>query len=313
MRYISKLVIFSVFMLLFAFSLIPAVSAQTAPVRSTTDYTVLAPLPGIGDGGEKTTTLEKYLPAVFNLSIGLAAAMAFVAITLGGITYATSDALSGKQNGRDLITNAVWGLLLVIAAWIILYTINPKILTFNLTLLKPPATQTSTSTSPVVPGGSGNVGCQGTCPYSYTNTSGDVVKYKDCSSCTSAASFGLTLSNPNVDGKAAQIDTVLGERLKNLQTANGTMAFRVTETWPPTVNHAAQGQYDGTSADVSLVNPTSANIMVFISNAQAQGLRVVYEVSTPAQKQAYVNAGVPEANIISVGYITGEHFSVYKN
>ncbi len=97
------------------------------------DYTVLAPLPGIGP----TTNLHDYLPNAFNLAIGIAAGMAFVVITLGGAMYATTDAISGKAQGKEWITNAIWGLLLVIGAWIILNTINPQILKFDLIINRP--------------------------------------------------------------------------------------------------------------------------------------------------------------------------------
>ena len=96
------------------------------------DYTVLVPLPEAGISGP--TKLGDYIPKAFNLSIGIAAALAFVMITLGGITYATSDAISGKSQGREWVTNAIIGLLLVIGAWVILNTINPQISHFDLSL-----------------------------------------------------------------------------------------------------------------------------------------------------------------------------------
>lgn len=104
--------------------------------RAATDYTPLQPLPDIGEG-TPTTNLTTYIPAAFNLAIVMAAVLAFVMITLGGITYATTDAVSGKAEGKERITNAVWGLLLVIGAYAILYTINPKILQFDLTFKTP--------------------------------------------------------------------------------------------------------------------------------------------------------------------------------
>lgn len=131
---------------------------MTTPVSAdtTTDggqYTVLVQLPGVGDTTGGTTKLSDYLPAVFNLAIGIAAALAFVMIVLGGITYATTDALSGKADGRERITNAIWGLLLVIGAWVILNTINPQILKFNLTLPRPNvSTSTSTALTTALPG-----------------------------------------------------------------------------------------------------------------------------------------------------------------
>jgi hypothetical protein len=120
MKKISEITIVSL-MLFCAFS---TVSAQLQ------DYTTLAPLPGV----KPTTNLTDYLPNVFNLSIGIAAVLAFIVITIGGVLYATTDALSGKSQGREYITNAIWGLLLVIGSYVILYTINPQILDFSVAI-----------------------------------------------------------------------------------------------------------------------------------------------------------------------------------
>lgn len=106
------------------------------------EYTVLTELPGTTVNGPCpasgcTANFQSYLPGAFKLIIGLSAVLAFVVITYGGILYATSDALSGKETGREYVTNAVYGLLLVIGAWAILYTINPKMLEFDLNLPVP--------------------------------------------------------------------------------------------------------------------------------------------------------------------------------
>lgn len=126
-----KKIILAQIVLLFIFvGGIPASVYGQAQNQTIGDYVLLVPnLPGI-DGN--TTTLDKYIPAAINLAIGIAAGMAFVVITFGGVTYATTDALGGKQKGREMIENAVVGLLLVIGAYAILYTINPQMLAFNL-------------------------------------------------------------------------------------------------------------------------------------------------------------------------------------
>lgn len=109
-------------------------------------YNLLVPnLPGFKDA----VTFPDYIPLAFNLAIGIGAGLAFVMITLGGITYATSDAITGKQSGREMITNAIYGLVLIVSAYAILWTINPKMLTLELTIPIPaikPATGTGTGT-----------------------------------------------------------------------------------------------------------------------------------------------------------------------
>lgn len=129
------------------------------PTPTGSDYAVLAPLPGIGENGAKTS-LSSYLPAIFNLAIGIAAVLAFVMITFGGIMYATSDAITGKAQGREYLENAIWGLLLVIGAWVILNTINPKILDFKLTLTTP---NVASNTSPGLSGGDTSNRCAPAC------------------------------------------------------------------------------------------------------------------------------------------------------
>lgn len=272
------------------------------------EYTPLAPLPGTTLSSGQTN-LETYIPNVFLLSIGVAAFMAFVMITFGGIMYATSDAISGKSQGREYVENAVWGLLLVIGAWVILNTINPDILKFTLSIDR----VTLQNSSPVVTGGTAvGVQCSGYCPYSYTS-GGTTVSYRDCSSCSLASSFGLTIKPAiqTVNGQPAQMNTALGQKLAAVKSTTN-LGFTITEAWPPTVNHKSQAQYDGTSVDLSLSSPTAANIQAFILAADKQGLKAVYEVSDEQQKRALVQAGVSEANILPVSYITAQHFSIYS-
>ncbi len=115
---------------IFLFSIATLASAQTQP------YQFLVPtLPGIGP---QTTGLGEYIPRAFTLAIGASAVLAFVMITFGGIMYATADAITQKQDGRNYLTNAVVGLLLVIGAYAILFTINPNILRIELVLDRPP-------------------------------------------------------------------------------------------------------------------------------------------------------------------------------
>ncbi len=112
-----------------------------------TNYTTLVSLPEIGG----QTNFQEWLPKAFNLTIGIAVALAFVMITIGGVMYATSDAIYSKSEGRKYVENALIGLLFVIGAYVILYTINPEILNFNLTIESPqvsaPTGQTTTTTS----------------------------------------------------------------------------------------------------------------------------------------------------------------------
>jgi hypothetical protein len=94
------------------------------------DYVPLAPLTDSQKG--QSIDLVGYLPFMFNLLIGVSALLAIVMIVVGGVTYMTTDVFSQKSSGRETITHALQGLLLVISSYMILYTVNPDLLKFQL-------------------------------------------------------------------------------------------------------------------------------------------------------------------------------------
>ena len=55
-------------------------------------------------------------------------------IVIGGVQYTTSYGSSGKGEAKARILNAVLGLLLVLGAWVILYTINPDLVKLELNI-----------------------------------------------------------------------------------------------------------------------------------------------------------------------------------
>lgn len=103
-------------------------------------YFPLAPLPGTTKGdcsadnkdNKCVTDLNTYIPGIFNLAIGIAGVLAVLMIVIGGVEYMTTDAIGGKSEGKERISNALRGLLLVLVSWILLHTINPKLTIFDL-------------------------------------------------------------------------------------------------------------------------------------------------------------------------------------
>lgn len=96
-------------------------------------YFPLAPLPGTTDS-KGSVNLNTYIPAVFNLTIGIAGVLAVIMIIIGGVEYMTTDAIGGKSDAKGRISNALLGLLLVLISWILLHTINPKLTIFDLSV-----------------------------------------------------------------------------------------------------------------------------------------------------------------------------------
>lgn len=124
------------------FSISPNIShAESPEPQPATGYQPLAPLPPQffpGQGADKYL-LPSYLSGMFKILIAVSGLLAVVMIVIGGIEYMSTDAISGKSEGKEKITNAVLGLLLALVSWLILYTINPKLLEFNLNATNPVA------------------------------------------------------------------------------------------------------------------------------------------------------------------------------
>lgn len=98
-----------------------------------TKYKLLAPIPGF-DNVRNSTSLSDYLSTIYNLGLGIAAALSVVMIVIGGIKYATSEVVSSKEDGKQTIENAIFGLLLALGSFVIIQTINPDLLNLNLGL-----------------------------------------------------------------------------------------------------------------------------------------------------------------------------------
>lgn len=106
-----------------------AYSAADAP------YIPLAPIPGtVQDGCDFTdpkaeckTDFIFYLNGAYKTAIGVAGLLAVVMIIWWGFQYVLTSKEGGKSDSREGITNAIVGLLLTLGSWLIVYTINPKL------------------------------------------------------------------------------------------------------------------------------------------------------------------------------------------
>jgi|SRR5271168_1647997 len=100
------------------------------PLISLAQYQPLQPLNN--QTSVSTTDLTQYLNTLYSLGLGIAVGLAVIMILIGGIQYLSTDAISGKEEGKDRITSALWGLLLALCSWIILNTIDPGLLNTNI-------------------------------------------------------------------------------------------------------------------------------------------------------------------------------------
>lgn len=82
----------------------------------------------------------RYMGVIVNLATGMIILIGFMVIVVGGYFYMTAGGDSGRvSTAKTLIVSALLGIFLALAAYIILYTINPELIpTQDPPLLIPP-------------------------------------------------------------------------------------------------------------------------------------------------------------------------------
>lgn len=91
-------------------------------------------LPGLPD----SPTVIEYAAYLFNLGMAIAGSLALLAIAIGGTYYLVSFN-RGKYTGegKEWVRAGITGLLILLCAYLIAYTINPDLLSFRLPMLPP--------------------------------------------------------------------------------------------------------------------------------------------------------------------------------
>ena len=132
----NKKILLSAFVLFVGF--VPHVFAQ--------GFTALAPITGLTDVSATSVIQSQGLASFFNnlykYLIGAAATLAVIEIIWGGLEISTQDSVSKQSDGRERITQAIFGLVLVLSPVLVFSIINPNIL--NLSLNLPPINLTTT-------------------------------------------------------------------------------------------------------------------------------------------------------------------------
>lgn len=303
---ISALLVFSFF------GAWPASAQETSPTVQPTEYQLLEPLPAVsGPQGQECVTADgkpcastdTYLPGLMRLLIMLATGMAVVMIIYAGVKYMSTDAFSGKEEAKGIISGALWGLLLAMSAWLILNTINPRLVTIDLNI-KPLPIQGELPTITDISDPTGG------CPTPLCETV--AIDHK-------SPPYGCRAPGP------CRVRANLNEKLIAFEEAFGDIL--VTEAYPPTREHQNSCHASGDCVDMQAV---SANrIYEFINKAGEAGLKAVFEVESQARKDEIIRAACGRGSAADCSarlgrcitplpprdgrrQITGEHFSVYN-
>jgi ABC-type Na+ efflux pump permease subunit len=104
--------------------------------------------PLVQEAFNNTNGLPGYINSIFKITLSVGAIMAVLRIAYGGYLYmGSADMWGNKQQAKEAIGDAIVGLLLLFAIYLILNQINPNLLNLNvMSDIKPvSATQTSST------------------------------------------------------------------------------------------------------------------------------------------------------------------------
>ena len=73
-----------------------------------------------------------YAKVVYDRVLGFIIVVAILMVVFAGVQYAASAVPGAKSNAKERIMSAIWGLVLALVSYLILYTINPDLLTFDI-------------------------------------------------------------------------------------------------------------------------------------------------------------------------------------
>lgn len=86
-------------------------------------YKLIVPFPG----ATEITGPADYIQKIYTFALGFGTLLAMGMIIFGAVEYTLSEAVTKKEDAKDRIMGAIWGLVLLLAATLILNTINPQL------------------------------------------------------------------------------------------------------------------------------------------------------------------------------------------
>lgn len=155
---IAILFIFLLFSVVFLKS-----SFAAAPAATPFTYIPLETIPGVLTAGVAAPDFNTYIGKLYTFLVSIAGICALFMITVGGYMYITSAGNTATLGqAKNIIKDAIIGLLLALLTYLIFYTINPA-------LVNPPGL---TSVPAITPGGAGTQNGTGGVPGSGTEEGG---------------------------------------------------------------------------------------------------------------------------------------------
>lgn len=120
--------------------------AVPAPSQAEEKKVYFVPQVGIGDDfqkgdsitvGDSTKMIGDYINAIYKYAIGIVGILAAVVLMFGGVLWITAGGNAERVgNAKSWIGAALTGLVLTLASYTILYTVNPDLVNFKITKIQ---------------------------------------------------------------------------------------------------------------------------------------------------------------------------------
>jgi hypothetical protein len=95
------------------------------------EYKPLVTIPGVTREGV-AVAFPEYVKGAYRFTIAFSFVLAVIMLVIGGFQYMASEAVDTKKDAKNRIYSALFGVLIVITAYLLLNTINPDLLNFSL-------------------------------------------------------------------------------------------------------------------------------------------------------------------------------------
>lgn len=94
-------------------------------------YQQLAPITDPNGKLVDTSSFPAYLQAIYRIGIGACFMLGVIMFTWAGIEYIVSESMNTKSDAKKRIVASLTGLAIALVSFILLQTINPKLLEFR--------------------------------------------------------------------------------------------------------------------------------------------------------------------------------------
>jgi len=253
---------------------LPLIAQAAAP-----SYNLLIKLEGpqgTGIQSAQTVTspddLAKYLEVIFKIVVGFSGLIAVTVLIIGGIEYVSSG-IAGNEALRAAAHKRIWdalkGLLLTFGGYLILFTINPQLTTFDLKLEPVQYTPDAVNTPPPA-----------------YNTGGNAVAAPQIPALTGGVFPEDAPVNPTVKQRLAYIEYLLcggQDCLRVITTQTGDPDYpRVQISATNMVNEAMQQQSGGAGVGMQPTEGQRVGISPLVPGVIATSpYRFVYHANYP--------------------------------